>query len=143
MSGFSTPTFVWWFSNHLKALHLLLLQDGTVLALSSGVMQSSVTRTFGLNGLNSTKELTTCSELSSRKSASSTAQEEEKKEFVPFLREVEAMVDQAMKTVELQIADCVKALISDLPTAERDGLNGCAYSRRCRSKFRSIRHKGN
>lgn len=103
-------------------------------------MQSSVTRTLGFKSNN---ELATPSEVSRCQSASNTAQEEENKEFVPFLREVEAMVDQAMKTVELQIADCVKALISDLPTAERDGLNGCAYSRRCRSKFRSIRHKGN
>ena len=60
---------------------------------------------------------------------------EKENEVVPFLREVEGMVDKALKAVEAQITGCVQALVREMPDAN---------SRTCRSlKFSSTWHRGN
>ena len=104
-------------------------------------MQASVTKSLAF----SSDELTACfhGPLSSCESISVTTQEEYKQQSAPFLREVEAMVDHAIKALEVQITDCVEALISDLPTAEFASVACCAQPGGCGYlQLRSNRYRG-
>ena len=106
-------------------------------------MQSQVSRDFASGNRS---EMAQCFEgpLSPREPASQVTGSDVRDQCVPFLREVEAMVDHAMKAFDSQISDCVQALINDMPAAGHQKLVVKVSLRNFKSsKIRSTQKKGN